>query len=108
MEQAMAERPTSGLLKVRELNFKRLANEIGPDSVIGLSTQGRMVPMNELSAMLGAARKPCVVIGGFAQGHFSPEVLEMMDELARIHDKPLEAHVVAARVLYEVEKHASE
>jgi rRNA pseudouridine-1189 N-methylase Emg1 (Nep1/Mra1 family) len=31
-----------------------------------------------------------------------------MDELVRIHDRPLEAHVVAARVLYEVERHMAQ
>ena len=107
VEQALTDRPKSGLLKVRESSFERLVKEIGSDSVIGLSTQGRKTSMDELSAMIGAARKPCVVIGGFAQGHFSPKSLEAMDELVRIHDKSLEAHVVVARVLYEVEKHTA-
>ena len=107
VEQALTDKPKSGLLRVRESSFERLVKEIGSDSVIGLSTQGRKTSMDELSAMIGAARKPCVAIGGFAQGHFSPRVLEVMDELVRIHDKPLEAHVVAARVLYELEKHAA-
>jgi len=107
VEQALTDRPKSGLLKVRESSFERLVKEIGSDSVIGLSTQGRKTSMDELSAMIGAARKPCVVIGGFAQGHFSPKSLEAMDELVRIHDKSLEADVVVARVLYEVEKHTA-
>jgi rRNA small subunit pseudouridine methyltransferase Nep1 len=107
VEQALTEKPKTGLLRVRESSFERLVKEIGSDSVIGLSTQGRKTSMDELSAMIGAARKPCVVLGGFAQGHFSPKALEVMDELVRIHDKPLEAHVVAARVVYEVERHAA-
>lgn len=107
VEQALTERPRSGLVRVRESSFKRLVKELGSDSVIGLSTQGRRASMDELSAIIGAARKPSVVIGGFAVGHFSPGTLEAMDELIRIHDKPLEAHVVAARVLYEVERHAA-
>ena len=105
IEQALAEKPRTGLLRVRESSFRGLVREVGSDSVIGLSTQGRKTSMDELGAMIGAARRPCVVIGGFARGHFSPKVLESMDELVRIHDKPLEAHVVAARVLYEVERH---
>lgn len=107
VEQALSEKPRAGLLKARESSFERLVKEIGSDSVVGLSTQGRRTSMDELSSMVGAARKPCVVIGGFAQGHFSPKTLETMDELIRIHDKPLEAHVVAARVLYELERHAA-
>ena len=107
VEQALTDRPRSGLVRVRESSFERLVKDVGSDSVIGLSTQGRKTSMDELSAMIGAARKPCVAIGGFAQGHFSPKSLEAMDELVRIHDRPLEAHVVAARVLYEVERHAA-
>ena len=107
IEQALTEKPKTGLLRVWESSFERLVKEIGSDSVIGLSTQGRKISMDELSAMIGAARKPCVVIGGFAEGHFSPKTLEAMDELVRIHDRPLEAHVVAARVLYEAERHAA-
>jgi rRNA small subunit pseudouridine methyltransferase Nep1 len=108
VEQALAEKPKAGLVRFREASFERLVKEIGSDSVIGLSTQGRRAAMDELSAMIGAARKPCVVIGGFAEGHFSPKVLESMDELVRIHDRSLEAHVVAARVLYELERHATQ
>ena len=107
VEQALTEKPKVGLVRFREASFERLMKEIGSDSVVGLSTQGRMVGMEELSAMVGAAKKPCVVIGGFAEGHFSPKTLEALDELLRIHDRSLEAHVVAARVIYEVEKHAT-
>lgn len=107
VEQALTERPKAGLLKVRESSFEHLVREIGSDSVIGLSTQGRKTSMDELAAMIGAARKPCVVIGGFAEGHFSPKTLEAMDELVRINDRSLEAHVVVARVLYEAERHAA-
>jgi len=107
LEQAFTEKPKTGLLRVRDSSFERLLKEIGSDSVVGLSTQGRKTSMDELSAMIGAARKPCVVIGGFPAGHFSPKALEEMDELLRIHDKALEAHVVAARVIYEVERHAA-
>jgi rRNA small subunit pseudouridine methyltransferase Nep1 len=107
VEQALVETPKTGLLKVRDSSFERLLKDIGSDSAIGLSTQGRRTPMDELSAMIEAAKNPCVVIGGFAQGHFTPKALEAMDELVRIHEKPLEAHVVAARVLYEVERHSA-
>jgi rRNA small subunit pseudouridine methyltransferase Nep1 len=107
VEQALVDRPRHGLVRVRQSSFQRLVKDLGSDSTIGLSTQGRKASMDELSSMIGAARKPCVVIGGFAQGHFSPKVLEAMDELVRIHDSSLEAHVVAARVIYEVEKHVA-
>ncbi|MDG7015937.1 MAG: ribosome biogenesis protein [Nitrososphaerota archaeon] len=104
MEQALAERPKTGLLKVWTTDFRELIRQIGSDSVIGLSTRGRSVSMEELAAMVSAAKNPTVVIGGFAHGHFSTKATEAMDELVRIHERQLDAHVVASRVLYEVEK----
>ncbi len=104
-EQVLAERPGRGLLKVYRSSPQQLFKSLGSDSVIGLSTQGRPAPMEELSAMISAARSPCIVIGGFAHGHFSPKTLKAVDELVRIHDRPLDAHVVVARVLYELERH---
>jgi rRNA small subunit pseudouridine methyltransferase Nep1 len=106
MEQALAEKPSAGLLRVRMAGFEELVKEIGSDSVIGLSTRGRVVSMEELASTISAARNPSVVIGGFAHGHFSTKTTKAMDELVRIHEKQLDAHVVASRLLYEVEKHA--
>lgn len=104
MEQALTVRPNTGLLKVYSATLEQLVKSIRPDSVIGLSTQGRPTSMEQLSSMISAARNPCVVIGGFAHGHFSRRTLGVMDELVSIHEEPLDAHVVVSRVLYEVEK----
>jgi rRNA small subunit pseudouridine methyltransferase Nep1 len=105
IEQALTTRPDTGLLKVYPATLEQLLKNIGSDSVVGFSTQGRPTSMEQLSAMISAARNPCVVVGGFAHGHFSRRTLEAMDELLSIHEEPLDAHVVASRVLYEVEKH---
>ena len=104
MEQALAEKPSRGLLRVHTADFEALTKEIGSDSVIGLSTRGRAVSMEELATMFSAAKNPSMVVGGFAHGHFSTKTTRAMDELVRIHEKPLDAHVVTSRVLYEVEK----
>ena len=45
-----------------------------------------------------------MLVGGFPKGHFTPETSEVLDQLARIDSSPMDAHVVAARLVYEVEK----
>ncbi|HMD78421.1 MAG TPA: ribosome biogenesis protein [Nitrososphaerales archaeon] len=78
--------------------------ELAPDITIGLSVQGRKMELEDLAGRLMSADDPCVIVGGFPHGHFSPETLSVVDELARIHEMPLEAHVVTSRLLYEFEK----
>jgi rRNA small subunit pseudouridine methyltransferase Nep1 len=104
IEQILVERPKTGLLRVQPASFEKLVSTIGSDSVVGLSTNGRSVSMEELSAIILAARNPCIVIGGFPHGHFARGTTDFLDELVRVHAKSLDAHVVASRVLYEVEK----
>ena len=77
---------------------------VRPDITIGLSVQGKKMELEDLAGRLMSADSPCVIVGGFPHGHFSPETLSVVDELVRIHEMPLEAHVVTSRVLYEFEK----
>lgn len=104
-EKLLREKPLEELVKVYDKDMAGLVRDVvKPDLVVGLSTQGRRTAPEKLAEMALAAKNPCVVVGGFPHGHFSPKTLSQLDELVRIHDRPLEAHVVAARVVYEVEK----
>ena len=104
MEEALVERPKKGLISAYPMGVKALVRRVSPDVVVGLSVQGRMTSMEELAKTVTAARNPCVAVGGFPHGHFAPSTLSVFDQLVRIHAKPLEAQVVASRVIYEVEK----
>ena len=104
MEEALRERPTSGLVRVHAMDVRGLVRWLRSDAVIGLSVQGKMATFEELAEEISRAKEPCVMMGGFPRGHFRPETLSAIDELVRIHPKPLEAHVVASRMIYEVEK----
>jgi len=44
------------------------------------------------------------IVGGFARGHFSEEVMRLADDLISISSYPLAAHVVTARLSYEIER----
>ena len=104
MEEALVERPKQGLVRVHSMGVKELVRTVSSDGVFGLSVQGKMMSLGELAKMLTASKNPTVFVGGFPHGHFSPETLSVTDQLVRIHANPLEAHVVASRVIYEVEK----
>ena len=104
VEKTLAEMPEGGLVRAREATLQQLLEEIGTDYSVGLSVQGSPRPLDSLAAELCAKRAPSVIVGGFPRGHFLPSDLKVFDALARIDDKPLDAHVVAARMVYEVEK----
>ena len=104
MEKVLVERPKQGLIKVHSMGIKELARTISADEVIGLSVQGMMTSLEELAKSVTGAKSPSVIVGGFPHGHFSPGTLSVVDQLVRIDARPLEAHVVASRVIYEVEK----
>jgi len=104
MEEALREKPRQGLIKVHSMSVKELISRERADEAVGLSVQGKQMPIEDLARNLARAREPCVVVGGFPHRHFSAETLSAFDQLVRVHPKPLEAHVVAARVVYEVEK----
>lgn len=108
VEKLLSERSDEGLVKAYGAEIRELLRRtISPDRVFGLSVQGRRTGPEELAKAIVAAKNPCVVVGGFPHGHFSQETLMLVDDLVRIHEKPLEAHVVASRVVYEVEKAAT-
>jgi rRNA small subunit pseudouridine methyltransferase Nep1 len=104
MEEVLAERPKQGLIKVHSMSVKGLVESVASDEVFGLSVQGKMMKPEELAKKVSAAKNPSVIVGGFPHGHFSPETLSVVEKLVRIDARPLEAHVVASRVIYEVEK----
>jgi rRNA small subunit pseudouridine methyltransferase Nep1 len=106
MEKLLVERPESGLVKVGDLTLPQLLKGIGTDHSVGLSIQGEPVKLEALAGDLSRRKYPAVVVGGFPRGHFIPSNLKAFDRLARIHERSLDAHVVAARVVYELEKRA--
>lgn len=104
MEKLLVERPGDGLVKVRDSSLPRLLKSVGTDYSAGLSVQGAPTRLEALAGELAAKKNPAAVVGGFPRGHFLPKDLGAFDALARIDERALDAHVVAARVVYEVEK----
>jgi rRNA small subunit pseudouridine methyltransferase Nep1 len=107
IEKLLVERPGDGLVGVRDSTLPQLLKAIGADHSVGLSVQGAPQRLETLAGDLAERTNPAVVVGGFPRGHFLPRDLKAFDELARIDARPLDAHVVAARVIYEVERAAA-
>ena len=96
------ERDGEKLLEMKEMTFGDLIDEIGAKKVIGLSTKGQMLSYDKIAQDIG--KDSCIVVGGFAKGHFSDKTLKRINNLVSVDKNPLEAHVVISRVLYECEK----
>ena len=90
------------LLEIKEKSFSDLIDEINPSKVIGLSSKGKKLSIE--NTVLEMPENCCLVIGGFQKGHFSDTVHNRIDQLISIGDSSYEAHVIVARMLYEYEK----
>jgi rRNA small subunit pseudouridine methyltransferase Nep1 len=104
MQQTLYEKPDSGLITFHAESVPRLLKRIGSDLAIGLSVRGNPVKLEDLALQLVGTKNPAVLVGGFPKGHFTPETTKALDKLVRIDTNALDAHVVAARLVYETEK----
>ena len=105
MRKTLREMPETGLIKTYQLPMEGLLKRMAGDEVVGLSIQGRESNFADLAVRLTAKRNPTVLVGGFPRGHFEPETARSLDSLVRVDRHPLDAHVVVARLIYEVERH---
>lgn len=92
------------LLSVRSCGMGGLLDEIKPDLVVGLSVLGEPNSLENVARICTAAGSAAVVIGGFPRGHFSKELQGMLDRTFSIADRGLDASLVSARTVYEVER----
>ena len=104
MEEVLSGKSEAELITPQSKEMKDLVRNITADRIFGLSVQGKQSNAEELALRMAEARNPVIVVGGFPHGHFTKGTLELLDDLVRIDPRPLEAHVVASRVIYEAEK----
>ncbi len=102
MEQLLVEGrvPPRGeaLLYARTMTLKRLLELVSPRCVILLDEAGD--PAQPAQVVDEALRQDCaIVIGGFPHGGFSEETYRLASAIYSIYDKPLEAWVVASRIV---------
>ena len=90
------------LFEIQNMKFSELIEQIEPDQVIGLSSEGKQSSYGQVAKM--CTDETCLVIGGFPKGEFFDSTKKSIDSLFSVDERPLEAHVVVARTLYEYEK----
>lgn len=98
--------PTKGptLMSLKRQSLRNLIAEVSPDSVVALTTQGTPMPLEEITHHLARNEKPVILVGGFSEGHFSKNTLQLANETHRVNKRNLEASTVVARALYEFER----
>jgi rRNA small subunit pseudouridine methyltransferase Nep1 len=109
MEQCLAGGDAGELVSTSGGSIKEIVSSIiGTDYCVALSTEGTMSDPSGVGTKVADRRNPAILIGGFPHGHFSQTTMAVADDVFRIHRRALEAHVVASRVLYEIERLATE
>ncbi len=89
-------------------SFEMLVKAQGVDRIISLSSLGLPFSLRDLVASeTHEDGNTAWVIGGFAHGHFEKEVIQLSDLVASISKRTLPAHVVSARICYELEVHSN-
>lgn len=106
MEQLFANKKIESdgqtLFQMNNMSFSELIDELDPDQVIGLSSEGKKSSYESVAKT--CTDETCLVIGGFPKGEFFDSTKDRVDSLFSVDENPLEAHVVVARTLYEYEK----
>jgi rRNA small subunit pseudouridine methyltransferase Nep1 len=90
------------LFEIKNMTFSELIDKLRPGRVIGLSSDGKKSSYEQVARLLDD--DTCLVIGGFPKGDFADSTKKRIDSMYSVDQRPLEAHVIVARTLYEYEK----
>ena len=98
--------PSNGksLISVTERRLKELIEVVNPTVTIALSTIGKKENIEEVASILNGEENPLLIIGGFPSGHFSKNVVSLVDEVFCVYPKTLDAGLITGRILHEFEK----
>jgi rRNA small subunit pseudouridine methyltransferase Nep1 len=91
------------LLSLRKMGIKELVQTVRPSMTVAFSSVGTPTTIREVCRDLAKEHHPTVILGGFAHGHFSKTPTQAADMVVSIYNKPLDAWVVASRIVYEYE-----
>ena len=91
------------LLSIRRCTLPRLVEELGASATVAFTTAGTPVSMKDACSPLVSTLAPVALIGGFAHSHFDQSTVQLADHVFSVDKEPLDAWVVAGRVIYEYE-----
>lgn len=91
------------LLKLEEGSLRDIIDRIEPDVKILLSENGLPMKWSEIGEKIIMYKKPMIMLGGFPKGDFEDETKKVADIVVSMWDQPLEAWIVASRILTIIE-----
>ncbi|MHA1594668.1 MAG: 16S rRNA methyltransferase [Candidatus Baldrarchaeia archaeon] len=91
------------LIRLEKKTLTQLLEELNPDKVILFSEGGELVDLFEFFKRFSPDENIAVMIGGFPHGSFREETEKLADVKVSIDPEPLEAWVVASRIIYAYE-----
>jgi rRNA small subunit pseudouridine methyltransferase Nep1 len=86
------------------LNFSDLLRKLEVKEVLSLTKMGIMSDLREIVRVSLQNNSAAWIVGGFAKGHFDPQVTSNSNRMISIHKESLPAHVVTARLSYDLER----
>lgn len=92
------------LLKLQKQTLPQLIHGMQASNVLALSRLGKPVTLEAAISKIAFGKKPAVLIGGFAKGHFTGATAKLADEIVCIDNEMLETWTVVSRVIYEFER----
>ena len=91
------------LLRIRQCTLPKLVEESGASTVVAFSTLGKPASVKDACVPIVGTDSPAVLIGGFAHSHFHESTMQLANHVFSIDKDPLDAWIVAGRVIYEYE-----
>ena len=89
----------------KDQSLKELLSSLSVDETISLSSKGIPADLSILIAETNSKKQSTAwVVGGFAHGNFNESSRNLFNRIVSISDSSLPAHVVTARLCYELEK----
>ncbi len=93
------------LLKLERGSLRDLVERLKPDIKFLLSENGLQLKWSEIAEKITSYGKPMIMLGGFPRGDFEEETKEAADVTISLWGQPLEAWIVASRILTILEYH---
>lgn len=92
------------LVELKQQTVTQLLTELKPTHTVAFTRLGKLKQLDATMAELAGKEKPAVIIGGFPRGHFSGDLLKLVDETVCFDPEMLETLITTSRVIYEYEK----
>jgi rRNA small subunit pseudouridine methyltransferase Nep1 len=87
------------LLRLRRFSLRMLMEKLKPTHIVAFTSQGKPEPVLETAKKLSRSERPVALVGGFPHGHFSKQLLKLVDETVCIDPSSLDAWIATSRII---------